>query len=78
MIKKEFGTDLRRLRLDHRFTQEALADHANIAVRFLKDLEAGKKQPSITTLFKLSLALKVNPDQLIQSTFEKWRSQQLP
>jgi len=76
MIKEGFGTDLRRLRLERGFTQEMLADHANIAVRFLKDLEAGKKQASITTLFKLSHALGANPDQLIQPTFEKWRSQQ--
>lgn len=76
MIKEIFGTDLRRLRLGRGFTQEVLADRANIAVRFLKDLEAGRKQASITTLFKLSHALEINPDQLIQTAFEKWRTQQ--
>ena len=76
MIKEVFGTDLRRLRLDRGYTQEVLADHANIAVRFLKDLEAGRKQASVTTLFKLSHALDIKPDQLLQAAFKKWRDQQ--
>ena len=76
MIKKGIGADLRRLRLEKGFTFEALAHNADLGTTFLKEIEAGKKQPSVTTLFKLSLALGTTPDQLIVPTYIQWRSKQ--
>ena len=68
--------NLRRLRLDLKLNQETLAHNANISSRFLKYLEVGKKQPSMETIFKLCRAMNVTPNELLLSTFEKWRDQQ--
>lgn len=76
MIKKEIGADLRRLRVKRKLTQEALAHSADISISFLKKLEGGLKQPSALTIFKLAYALNATPNDLILSTFEKWRDQQ--
>jgi transcriptional regulator with XRE-family HTH domain len=76
MIKEDIGANIRRLRVERRFSQEALAHHANVSISFLKKMEAGQRQPSVTTLFKLSLALSVTPNDLVSDTFKKWQSQQ--
>ena len=76
MIKKGIGAELRRLRNEHKLTQEALAHNADVAIAFVKEIEVGKKQPTATTLFKLAYALGVTPNDLISSTYEEWRSQQ--
>ncbi len=73
MIKESIGADLRRMRLKRKLTQEALAHNADVGIAFLKNIEAGRKQPSVTTLFKLALALDVSPAELIVPTFEQWR-----
>ncbi|WP_165776916.1 helix-turn-helix domain-containing protein [Paremcibacter congregatus] len=72
MIKKEIGAELRRMRVEHGLTQEALSHNADISISFLKKLEAGNKQPSALTLFKLSRALETTPDKLILPTYQKW------
>ena len=72
MIKQDLGAEIRRLRIEQGFTQEALAHDADMGLTFLKELEAGKKQASITTLFKLSHALGLSPDTLIMDSYKKW------
>ena len=55
-----------RLRMEKGMTQEALAEKADISHRYLQSLEAGQKQPSITVVAQLRLALKCSWDELLK------------
>ena len=60
-----FGKTLRKIRLAKLLTQEALATEANLSRAYISDLEMGKKDPSLFTVFKLAEALKLKPSVLI-------------
>lgn len=45
---------LRQLRQGHELTRAQAALRARISVHTLKDLERGRRQPSITTLWRLA------------------------
>ncbi len=60
-----FGKTLRKRRLAKLLTQEILATEANLSRAYISDLEMGKKDPSLFTVFKLADALKLKPSVLI-------------
>ena len=60
-----FGTSLRKRRLAKLFSQEVLATEANLSRAYISDLEMGKKDPSLFTVFKLSRGLKIKPSAFI-------------
>lgn len=55
------------------FTREQLAEKADISVQFLADIEKGRKNMTVTTLRKLSTALMVSADYIVNGT-EKMNS----
>lgn len=55
-----FGQALRQERERHAWSQEALAEHADLNRSYIGDLERGKAVPSLVTLQKLSRALGVS------------------
>ncbi|HOX32594.1 MAG TPA: helix-turn-helix transcriptional regulator [Spirochaetales bacterium] len=62
-IDKELGEvidRIREMRIRQGLSQLNLAEKANISQSFLASLEAGKKQPSVTTVLKIAHALGVN------------------
>lgn len=65
-----FGVRLRELRTRRRMTQQELADAAGLAGPYVSDMERGLKVPSLTTLLRLSLALKCKVAELV-SVFDK-------
>ena len=75
MIQQEFALILRRRRTDKRFTQQALADAASLSLRYIQELEAGKKQPTLTTVILLAFGLGITPQELIAPVWEKWRQE---
>lgn len=72
MIAKLFGSKLSTLRNSEKITQESLASKAGLGVRFIQDLEAGEKQPTITTVFRLAKALNASPSDLLDEIFKSW------
>lgn len=42
-------------------TQEAFAETAGISGKYLSNIEAGRENPTLDTLFRLAKALKVEP-----------------
>ena len=66
---------LRQRRRQLGMTQDALAQKSDLTLRFIQELEAGNKQPTLTTLFKLSAGLEISPDELIQPIWEKWEQE---
>ena len=48
-------------------TQEKLAEKADISLRYVQQLEAGQRNPSIATLVRLRKALGCSYDDLFRS-----------
>jgi len=75
MIKDEFGKKIQTFRKTAAMTQEALADRAGLGNRFLQDIEAGNKQPTITTVFRLAKALDLTPGELLDPIYYCWNDE---
>ena len=65
-IKSATGKVLRKLRLKAGLTQEQLALDADIRRTYVSLIELGQNQPTVTTIFKLSKALKTTPSKFIK------------
>lgn len=63
---KAFGLVIKGLRHARSLSQEALAFEANLDRTFLSQLETGRKQPSLLTIFRLAAALQVEASDLIK------------
>jgi transcriptional regulator with XRE-family HTH domain len=61
-----FGRVLRAKRKEVGLSQEALALEAGIDRNFVSLMERGLNQPSLSTVFKLAKALKVEPASLLK------------
>jgi len=64
-IKLAVGKVLKKLRLKAGLTQEDLALEAEIRRTYVSLIELGQNQPTVTTIFKLSKALKISPSKFI-------------
>lgn len=69
-IPKAFGKVLRALRIEAGLTQEELGFEANLQRNYISSLELGNKQPSLTTLYKISRALQIRAGRLLDLTDE--------
>lgn len=56
-INIRFGATVRRLRRQHRLSQEVLADLAGINRSYLGEVERGQVTPSLETIEKIARAL---------------------
>lgn len=63
-IKTLLGKKIKELRQKRRYTQEKLAEMANIEIPSLSNIENGKNYPNHETLYKLATALNVRPFEL--------------
>ena len=64
----EFGPVLRRLRLERRLSQEALAERVGMAAHsHLSRLESGHAQPTIEMIFRLAEALEVEAWEMVKA-----------
>jgi transcriptional regulator with XRE-family HTH domain len=60
------GKRLRRLRVTNRMSQAALAKRARLTREYVNKLEAGKQDPSLTTMSALAKALGVPVARLLE------------
>lgn len=60
------AANVRRTRESRAFTQEGLADRADLALRYLQRIERGAVNPSVGVLAALATALNVAPGDLLQ------------
>lgn len=65
MNGERLGMNVKRIREQRGWTQEALAEKAHVHRVYLAQIETGKKIPSIPTLEKLAKALKVKLGDLL-------------
>ena len=64
-MRKLVGRNVRRIRLARGFTQEHLADVSGFTQQYISDLERGRRNPTVVTLFELAQALGATPVELI-------------
>lgn len=64
----EVGQRISSLRKSYGYTQERLAEMADISVQFLIQIEHGKKTMKVATLRRLSAALSVSADYIINGS----------
>jgi DNA-binding XRE family transcriptional regulator len=65
-----FGQNVCRLRTAAKFTQEGLAEKADLSRRFVQEIEAGTKNPSVNTAVSLKKALQCSWNDLFVRTDE--------
>ncbi len=63
--RRRFTVRLKALRIKRGMSQEALAKKAGISRGYLLRLEAGRQDPSLSTLTSLAKALKVKVGDLL-------------
>lgn len=66
-LKNKISLNIRKYRKEKHLTQEALAETAEISYDFMRRIEStkGKCGFSVYTLYKISLALNVSIDELM-------------
>ncbi|MDO5437155.1 MAG: helix-turn-helix transcriptional regulator [bacterium] len=64
-IIKLFAENLRAERARKHYTQERLAEIANISTEYLARIEAGKFSPSLVVIVNLAMALDIPINRLI-------------
>lgn len=64
-LADNFGTVLRRLRKQALLSQEQLGFEAGLERNFISMLELGQRQPTLTTVEKISVALKMTASELV-------------
>lgn len=64
-LEAAFGRTLRDLRQARSLSQEKLALEAGLDRTFISMMERGTRQPSLGTLFSLSVALGMTPSALV-------------
>lgn len=64
-IRERLAKNLRQLRQDKGWSQEAFADEAGLHRTYISDLERGARNPTVTVVEKLAAALSVTPGRLL-------------
>ena len=64
-VKRLVGSNLARLRLDRGLSQEAFSAHSGFTQGYISDLERGRRNATIVTLYHLAVALDVHPSELL-------------
>jgi len=64
-IYEKVGERIKKLRRDAGLSQEQLATESKLDLTSISEIESGLRNPSLKTLYKISLALKGNIKDLI-------------
>ena len=70
MDREALGRRIRETRKKLRFTQEILAEKADIAVTYLGEIERGEKTPSLDVFISIAESLQVSCDYLLRDSVE--------
>ena len=65
-LQQAFGEVIEKLRLERNLSQADLAELGDFNRTYISDLERGLKQPSLSTIVRLSNAFKMKTSDLIQ------------
>lgn len=73
MEKKALGKRIKEARLNKKYTQEVLAEKADIGLMYLGEIERGIKMPSLKVFIKLVEALEVSADYVLRNELSSGR-----
>jgi transcriptional regulator with XRE-family HTH domain len=65
-MRKLVGENCARLRKQRGYTQEELAERSGLTQQYLSDLERGKRNPTIVTVYEIAQSLGVSHLDLLQ------------
>lgn len=65
-MRRLVGRNFARLRHEKGLTQEQVAERSGLSQQYLSDLERGRRNPTIITLYELALALGVSHVALVE------------
>lgn len=65
-MRKVVGGNVRAVRQARGMTQEQLAEKSGFSQQYISDLERGRRNPTIVSLYELAQALKSTPIDLLQ------------
>lgn len=75
---KEFGLVVKDLRQQRQLSQEALGFATTLDRAFISQLENGRKQPTLLTIFRLAGALGVSAAELLHQVERRLAENALP
>lgn len=64
-MRRLVGENVKRLRAAKGLTQEAFAERSGFSQQYVSDLERGRRNPTVVSLFELAQALGVTPAELL-------------
>lgn len=64
-MRRLVGLNFARLRKEKGFTQERFAETSGFTQQYVSDLERGRRNPTVVTLFHLASPLGIKPAELI-------------
>ena len=67
IIRKQFGLNVRRFREEKGWSQEELADRSGIHRTYISGVERGLRNPTISIVEALAIALKVKISALLEA-----------
>ena len=59
-MRKLVGDNCARIRKERGLTQEELSELTGLSQQYLSDLERGKRNPTVVTVYEIALALGVS------------------
>lgn len=70
-MRRLVGSNVARIRARKALTQEQLAEKCGFSQQYLSDLERGKRNPTIVTVYEIAQALGVSHLELLRPTRSK-------
>ena len=77
-MRRLVGRNFARLRQQKGFTQERFAEVSGVTQQYVSDLERGRRNPTVVTLYHLATALGVSHVELIMPDDEAEREAAKP
>jgi Predicted transcriptional regulators len=64
-MRKLVGGNVRNLRIAASMTQEQFAERSGFSQQYISDLERGRRNPTVVSLYELAMALGAEPVDLL-------------
>ena len=66
-ISKKLGNNLKKIRLEKGMSQGDICRATGMDRGYISRVESGQKNPTISNLEKIAVALKISPDELLKN-----------
>lgn len=64
-MRQIVGRNVKRIRLAAGLTQEQLAERSGFGQQYISDLERGRRNPTVVSLYEIAVAMRVRPIDLL-------------